>query len=160
VIVIGLFLRECGMNLKKLLSEDTIIFNLKGTTKEEIIREMVDLLVERGRIKDRDEALRVILEREQKMSTGMQHGIAIPHGKTDTVDKLVTAMALKKEGVDFGSMDGKPSTIFIMTISSISRTGPHIQFLSEISQVLNDPDKRERILQSQNAAQILEVLTT
>jgi PTS system nitrogen regulatory IIA component len=69
-------------------------------------------------------------------------------------------MALKKEGVDFGSMDGKPSTIFIMTISSISRTGPHIQFLSEISQVLNDPDKRERILQSQNAAQILEVLTT
>jgi len=148
------------MNLKKLLSEDTIIFNLKGTTKEEIIREMVDLLVERGRIKDRDEALRVILEREQKMSTGMQHGIAIPHGKTDTVDKLVTAMALKKEGVDFGSMDGKPSTIFIMTISSISRTGPHIQFLSEISQVLNDPDKRERILQSQNAAQILEVLTT
>jgi len=148
------------MNLKKLLSEDTIIFNLKGTTKEEIIREMVDLLVERGRIKDRDEALRVVLEREQKMSTGMQHGIAIPHGKTDTVDKLVTAMALKKEGVDFGSMDGKPSTIFIMTISSISRTGPHIQFLSEISQVLNDPDKRERILQSQNAAQILEVLTT
>jgi len=148
------------MNLKKLLSEDTIIFNLKGTTKEEIIREMVDLLVERGRIKDRDEALRVVLEREQKMSTGMQHGIAIPHGKTDTVDKLVTAMALKKEGVDFGSMDGKPSTIFIMTISSISRTGPHIQFLSEISQVLNDPDKRERILQSQNAAQILEILTT
>jgi fructose-specific phosphotransferase system IIA component len=148
------------MNLKKLLSEDTIIFNLKGTTKEEIIREMVDLLVERSRIKDRDEALRVVLEREQKMSTGMQHGIAIPHGKTDTVDKLVTAMALKKEGVDFGSMDGKPSTIFIMTISSISRTGPHIQFLSEISQVLNDPDKRERILQSQNAAQILEVLTT
>lgn len=148
------------MNLKKLLSEDTIIFNLKGTTKEEIIREMVDLLVERGRIKDREEALRVVLEREQKMSTGMQHGIAIPHGKTDTVDKLVTAMGLKKEGVDFGSMDGKPSTIFIMTISSISRTGPHIQFLSEISQVLNDPDKRERILQAQNAAQVLEVLTS
>ena len=148
------------MNLKKLLSEDTIIFNLKGETKEEIIREMVDLLVERGRIKDRDEALRAVLEREQKMSTGMQHGIAIPHGKTDSVDKLVTAMALKKEGVDFGSMDGKPSTIFIMTISSISRTGPHIQFLSEISQVLNDPDKRERILQSNSAAEVLDVLTS
>jgi fructose-specific phosphotransferase system IIA component len=148
------------MNLKKLLSEDTIIFNLKGNTKEEIIREMVDLLNARGKIKDRDVALRAVLDREQKMSTGMQHGIAIPHGKTDSVDKLVTAMALKKEGVDFGSMDGKPSTIFIMTISSISRTGPHIQFLSEISQVLNDPDKRERILQSNNAAEVLEILTT
>ena len=109
------------MNLKKLLSEDTIIFNLKGNTKEEIIREMVDLLNARGKIKDRDVALRAVLDREQKMSTGMQHGIAIPHGKTDSVDKLVTAMGLKKEGVDFGSMDGKPSTIFIMTISSISR---------------------------------------
>ncbi len=148
------------MNLKKLLSEDTIIFNLKGTTKEEIIQEMIDLLVVRGRIRDRDAALKAVLDREQKMSTGMQHGIAIPHGKTDSVDKLVTAMGLKKEGVDFGSMDGKPSTIFIMTISSISRTGPHIQFLSEISQVLNDPEKRERILHSQSASEILDVLTT
>ncbi len=148
------------MNLKKLLSEDTIIFNLKGTTKEAIIEEMIDLLMVRGRIKDRDAALRAVLEREQKMSTGMQHGIAIPHGKTDSVDKLVTAMALKKEGVDFGSMDGKPSTIFIMTISSVSRTGPHIQFLSEISQILNDPEKRERILQAQNTSEVMDVLTT
>jgi PTS system nitrogen regulatory IIA component len=147
------------MNLKKLLSEDTIIFSLKGTAKEEIIEEMVDHLVVRGRIKDRDAALKAVLEREQKMSTGMQHGIAIPHGKTDSVDKLVTAMGLKREGVDFGSMDGKPSTIFIMTISSISRTGPHIQFLSEISQVLNDPEKRERILKAQSASEVLDVLT-
>ncbi len=147
------------MNLKKLLSEDTIIFNLKGTTKEAIIEEMVDHLVVRGRIKDREAALKAVLEREQKMSTGMQHGIAIPHGKTDSVDKLVTAMGLKKEGVDFGSMDGKPSMIFIMTISSISRTGPHIQFLSEISQVLNDPEKRERILKAQSSSEVLDVLT-
>jgi fructose-specific phosphotransferase system IIA component len=148
------------MNLKKLLSEDTITLELKGVNKEEIIQEMIDLLVLRGRIKDRDAALKAVMEREQKMSTGMQHGIAIPHGKTDSVDKLVTAMALKKEGVDFGSMDGKPSTIFIMTISSVSRTGPHIQFLSEISQVLNDPDKRERILLAQSTSEVMEILTS
>lgn len=148
------------MNLRKLLSEDTIVLDLKGTTKEAIIEEMVDLLVVRGRIKDRDAALKAVLDREAKMSTGMQHGIAIPHGKTDSVEKLVTAMAIKKEGVDFGSMDGKPSTIFIMTISSVSRTGPHIQFLSEISQVLNDPEKRDRILLSKTTAEVMDVLTT
>lgn len=148
------------MNLKKLLSEDTVILELKGTTKDAIIQEMIDLLVARGRIKDREAALKAVMEREQKMSTGMQHGIAIPHGKTDSVDKLVTAMALKKEGVDFGSMDGKPSTIFIMTISSVSRTGPHIQFLSEISQVLNDPEKRERILLAQSTSEVMDILTT
>lgn len=148
------------MNLKKLLSEDTVILELKGTTKDAIILEMIDFLVARGRIKDREAALKAVMEREQKMSTGMQHGIAIPHGKTDSVDKLVTAMALKKEGVDFGSMDGKPSTIFIMTISSVSRTGPHIQFLSEISQVLNDPEKRDRILLAQSTSEVMDILTT
>ena len=147
------------MNLRKLLSEDSIILTLKSTAKEDIIREMIDYLVARGRIKDRDAALKAVLDREQKMSTGMQHGIAIPHGKTDSVDKLVTALALKKEGVDFGSMDGKPSQIFIMTISSVSRTGPHIQFLSEISQVLNDPDKREALLKCETTSQVIDVLT-
>lgn len=147
------------MNLRKLLSEDSIILELKSTAKEDIIREMIDFLAARGRIRDRDAALKAVLEREQKMSTGMQHGIAIPHGKTDSVDKLVTALALKKEGVDFGSMDGKPSQIFIMTISSISRTGPHIQFLSEISQVLNDPEKRAALLKVETASQAIDVLT-
>lgn len=148
------------MNLRKLLSEDSIILELKSTAKEDIIREMIDFLVTRGRIKDRDAALKAVLDREMKMSTGMQHGIAIPHGKSDSVDRLVTALALKKEGVDFGSMDGKPSQIFIMTISSISRTGPHIQFLSEISQVLNDPEKREALLKAETTSQVIDVLTT
>jgi PTS system nitrogen regulatory IIA component len=148
------------MNLKKLLSEDAILLDLKGTTKDAIIMEIMDFLVARGRIRDRDAALKAVMERERKMSTGMQHGIAIPHGKTDSVDKLVTAMALKKDGVDFGSMDGKPSTIFIMTLSSISRTGPHIQFLSEISQVLNDPEKREGILAAGTASEVMDILTS
>lgn len=148
------------MNLKKLLSEDTIILDLQGVTKSEIIQEMVDLLVAKGRIRDREAALKAVLEREQKMSTGMQHGIAIPHGKTDSVEKLVTAMAFKKSGVDFGSMDGKPSTIFVMTLSSVSRTGPHIQFLSEISQVLNDSEKREKLLQAGSTGEVLDILTS
>lgn len=148
------------MNLRKLLSTDTIILNLKGNTKQEIILEMIDWLVTRGRIRDREAALKAVLDREAKMSTGMQHGIAIPHGKTDSVEKLVTAVALKKEGVDFVSMDGKPSTIFVMTLSSASRTGPHIQFLSEISQVLNDSEKREKLLTAQSETEVLDILTT
>ena len=147
------------MNMCRLLEEENIIMDLQGTTKESIIEEMLDLLIRNGKVKDRDAALKAILDRERKMSTGMQHGIAIPHGKTDSVDKLVTALALKKEGVDFGSMDGKPSQIFIMTISSVSRTGPHIQFLSEISQVLNDPDKREALLKCETTSQVIDVLT-
>jgi PTS system nitrogen regulatory IIA component len=147
------------MNLTRLLSSDAILLELKGATKDEIIAEMIDFLVAKGRIKDRDAALRSVLEREQKMSTGMQHGIAIPHGKTDSVEKLVTALAIKREGLDFGSMDGQPSRIFVMTVSPASRTGPHIQFLSEISQILNDPEKRESLLKAETPAQVVEILS-
>jgi fructose-specific phosphotransferase system IIA component len=166
------FLTGCGkyhgvlagsenMNIRRLLDEENILMELKSTTKEGVIGELLDLLVQNGRIKDRNAALKAIMEREQKMSTGMQHGIAIPHGKADaaTVDKLVTAFGIKREGIDFGSLDGKPSQIFIMTISPVNRTGPHIQFLAEMSQILNDPQKRENVLNAKSAHEVMEILS-
>ena len=149
------------MNIRRLLDEENIVIDLKGTTKEAVIEELLDLLVKNGRINDRNTALKAIMDRERKMSTGMQHGIAIPHGKTDatTLDKLVTALGVKREGIDFGSLDGKPSNIFIMTLSPMNRTGPHIQFLAEMSQILNDPQKRESVLAAQSAHEIMEILS-
>ena len=147
------------MNVKRILNEEAILLNLQGTTKEAIIQEMIDFLAAKDRIKDRESALKSVMDREQKMSTGMQHGVAIPHGKTDSVERLVAMLALKREGIDFGSMDGKPSTIFLMTLSPVNQTGPHIQFLSEISQILNDPIRREALLAAQSVADVLRVLS-
>lgn len=148
------------MNLRKLLPEEHIVIALRGSTKDSIIVEMIDTMCATGRIKNRDSALKAVLEREQKMSTGMQHGIAIPHGKTDSVDALVTAFAMKREGVDFGSLDGQPSNIFVMTVSPVNRTGPHIQFLAEMSQILNDGARRERLLKAESTKEVLDILTT
>ena len=147
------------MNLKKLLPEQQILLDLKSDAKEGIIAEMIDLVVASGKVKDRQAALKAVLDREQKMSTGMQHGIAIPHGKTDAVDTLVTAFALKKEGADFGSLDGQPSRIFVMTVSPVQHSGPHIQFLAEMSQLLNDSQRRERLLSASTTAEVLQILT-
>ena len=147
------------MNLRKLLPEAAIIMNLQSNTKKELVAEMVDSLIAAGKIRDREAALSAILEREKKMSTGMQHGIAIPHGKTDTVKELVATIALKPEGAPFESLDGKPSTIFIMTLSPLNRAGPHIQFLAEMSQLLNDPERRTTVLQSSNPKELLDALT-
>jgi PTS system nitrogen regulatory IIA component len=121
---------------------------------------MIDLMVAAGKIRDREAALKAVLDREHKMSTGMQHGIAIPHGKSDAVDSLVTAFALKKDGADFGSLDGQPSRIFVMTVSPANHTGPHIQFLAEMSQLLNDPGRRERLLNGQTPAEIIQILSS
>ena len=149
------------MNLKKAISAETITLSLKGTTKEAVIEEMIDVLMAAGKIKDlkdRKETLKAVLDRERKMSTGMQNCIAIPHGKTDRVESLIAAIGIMKEGMDFGSLDGQPSKIFVMTLSPDTRTGPHIQFLAEISRQLSDPTVRERILNATKPEEVMEIL--
>ncbi|MFO7869990.1 MAG: PTS sugar transporter subunit IIA [Kiritimatiellia bacterium] len=146
------------MNFKKALKEGCCTAHLKGETKEAIIEEMIGMLESAGLIRDRVEALESVMSRERKMSTGMQCGVAIPHGKTSAVKKLATAIGLKKEGVDFEAMDGKPSRIFVMTLSPVDHSGPHIQYLSEISKLLSNPKIRERILQAESAAEIIRIL--
>ena len=147
------------MNLKKTLSPDAVWVDLKADTKNGIIEEMVDRLVATGKISDRQAVLEAIFEREEKMSTGMQNGVAIPHGKTDAVKELVAAVGLNKAGVDFDSMDGAPSTIFIMTVSPIKRRGPHMQFLAEVSRLIGQETEREKLLACTTHHEIHELLT-
>lgn len=146
------------MNTKKPLTLETISLHLKGETKEEILSEMVDLLMASGHIRDREAVLKAVAERERRMSTGMQNGIAIPHGKTDAVDCLIAALGIKHEGVEFGALDGQPSTIFVMTVSPDSRTGPHIQFLAEISRPLNDASVRSKLLAATDPQTVLDLV--
>ena len=118
-----------------------------------------DRLIAVGKIDDRDAVLEAVLEREAKMSTGMQNGVAIPHGKTDAVKSLVAAIGLSKAGVDFDSMDGEVCTIFVMTLSPLKRRGPHMQFLAEVSRLIGQPAERERLLACQTHNDIYELFT-
>lgn len=147
------------LNLKKLMGPRNVSPELKGKSKREVIVEMIDLIAAWGGIGDREAALACVLAREQKMSTGMEHGIAIPHGKTDTVKKLVVGVGIHHEGVDFQSLDGQPAHIFIMTVSPLKKSGPHIQFLAEISRILGDAQVRDRLLAAHDPAQIIAVLS-
>ena len=143
---------------KKPLTVETISLDLKGNDKEEILAEMVDLLAASGHIRDKEAVLKAVTDREKRMSTGMQNGIAIPHGKTDAVDCLIAALGIKRDGIDFGALDGQPSTIFVMTVSPDSRTGPHIQFLAEVSRPLNDASVRAKILSASTREEVLKLL--
>ena len=143
--------------LKKALGPENIFIGLSSTTKPGIIQEMLAGLAEAGKIHDLEAAERAVMEREHKMSTGMKHGVAIPHGKTDSVDKLVAAVGIRREGVEFECSDGKPARIFIMTVSPANRSGPHIQFLAEISKILRRKDLRERLLEAGTADEVIAV---
>jgi len=146
------------MNLKTIISTDSIELHLKGSTKKEIINELLDILVRTGKIKDKAAALAAVMDREEKMSTGMKHGIAIPHGKCSTTDNLVACIGISDKPVDFDSLDKLPCRIFIMTLSPVEKTGPHLQFLAEISLLFKSSEKREEILRAKTPEEVLEVL--
>jgi len=148
------------MNLKTVLSKDTICLHLKGTTKEEIVNELLDLLVEAKKIDDRPAAYAAIMDREKKMSTGMKHGIAIPHGKSPTVNDLVACIGISDVAVDFDALDHEPCRIFIMTLSPAEKTGPHLQFLAEVSLLFKSTEKRQEILNATSTEEILNILST
>jgi PTS system nitrogen regulatory IIA component len=147
------------MNLKKILTKDSILPELKADTRQGVIEEMVAFMAAAGKLTDCAAAVKAILAREAKMSTGMQNGVAIPHGKTNATDQLVAAVGIHRTGVDFAAMDGKPSHIFIITLSPENRAGPHIQFLAEISKVLSRPELREKLLNATTADDMLNLLT-
>ncbi|MCF6335314.1 MAG: PTS sugar transporter subunit IIA [Spirochaetales bacterium] len=146
------------MNLKKILTTKVVDLELKGETKEEILGNLLDLIVLTGKVKDRDVVLEDLLKRESKMSTGIQQGIAIPHCKTDAVDELLACIGIIKGGVDFKALDGIPSKIFIMTLSPLTRTGPHVQFLAEISRVLTSEGMREKLLNAETADELIALM--
>ncbi len=146
------------MNPKRVLSKDTIIMKLKSDSKDGVIEELIDVLADSGRIKDRKAALKAVVDREKKMSTGLQNGIAIPHGKTDTIESLVASIGICTAGIPFDSLDGLPAQIILLTVSPASRTGPHIQFLADISRVLHNEETRKRVLNATHEEEVLELL--
>jgi PTS system nitrogen regulatory IIA component len=145
------------MKIKQILSPELISTSLKSTTKEGIIGELLDILIANKKITDREAVLSAVMERERKMSTGIQHGVAIPHAKTKAVKELVACIGLKPEGVDFDALDGEPSRIFIMTLSPIDRVGPHVQFLAEVSMVIQTEKARQQLLQAKTPQEVLAV---
>jgi PTS system nitrogen regulatory IIA component len=147
------------MNLKTIINTDTVELCLKGTTKKEIIGELLDILCKTGKIPDREAALTAVMDREEKMSTGMKHGIAIPHGKTASIRDLIACIGISEKPVDFNSLDKQPCRIFIMTLSPVEKTGPHLQFLAEVSLLFKSADKREQILKAKTSEEVLEILT-
>ncbi len=146
------------MVIGNVLTPDAVRLELPGETKQQIIESLLDILMETGKVENRQTALDALLEREEKMSTGIENGIAIPHGKTEAVKELAACIGLKKEGGDFDSLDGKPSTIFIMTLSPKDKSGPHIQFLAEVSSLLKDEEGRNEILAAKTPKEVLDVI--
>jgi len=147
------------MNIKKIIQKSSLCCALSATDKQGVIEELLDLLVKNGRITDRKAVLKAIMVREKNMSTGMHHGLAIPHGKSETVATLHAAVGLAPEGVNFDSQDGQATRIVILTVSPVNRSAPHIQFLAEISRLMNREEIRKEMLAAGSEDEMFRILT-
>lgn len=149
---------ERQYGIKQYLSLETLRPRLVSSCKAGVIDELLDVLEENGMLLDRHEAGRAVFAREQGLSTGLEHGIAIPHGRTDAVDKLVCAVGLKPEGIDFGSLDGKESRIFVLVLAPLHAAAPQLQFISQITQTLNEQG-RAALMSCDSAEDMLAILS-
>ena len=144
--------------LKDIITLDCIDIDLKGTTKSEIIDEMIDILYKSGKLNDREEYKKEILKRESQGSTGMEEGIAIPHAKTNAVKTSTVAIGISKNGVDYQSLDGEPSRLFFMIAASDTSADSHIEILSKLTTLLLEDEIREGLLNASSKEELLNIL--
>lgn len=144
--------------LKSLISKKCINLNLISKEKEGVIDELIKMLSENGKLNDPQKFKEEILKREKQSSTGLEEGIAIPHGKTSAVKVPFVAIGVSKEGIDFDSLDKKPSKIFFMIAAPANAKDSHIEILSQLSNSLLDEEIRQSILNAKSEKEVEDIL--
>lgn len=146
------------MALIDLIEEKVIKIPLTGKTKNEVIRELIDVLAGAGKITDKEKVYSVILERESKGSTGLEEGIAVPHAKTTAVTDLTLAIGISPQGIDFDALDKKPSQLFFLMLAPPDQSGPHLEALAEIARMTRSKAFCRTLINSQTPREVVELL--
>ncbi len=146
------------MKLLDYLDPALIQLNLEADNKDKVLASLVDLLVAAGTLKNRDDVLSTLQEREGLGSTGIGHGVAIPHGKSAEIQRTAVAIACSREGVDFEAIDGQPTRIFFLLVAPENGANEHLHLLAKISRLMRDAGTREKLLSLDSPDQVLELL--
>jgi len=145
------------MKLAELIQLNLIKYPLQTSTKVEVIKELIALLAENRAISNGEEILKSVMEREKILSTGLGNGVAIPHCKTSSVEDFAIALGIHPQGVDFQSLDHKPSHIIFLLVGPENKPGFHIRLLSRISRIISKEDVRKQILASKSAEEVFQI---
>ena len=147
------------MRLSELLNERAIRIPLRSAGKNEVIRELVDVLEGAHGVSSNGEIYAQVQRRESLMSTGIGNGIATPHGKMKTGDRLLASGGVSPQGIDFDSVDGQPASLFFLLVSPEASHGPHVRALANISRLLKDDAVRTALRLAPDSATFLQRLT-
>ncbi len=149
------------MQIMDFLSKKAIVVDIKSSKKEEVIKELVDALISAGEIEKRcrNKLIEALMARESLGSTAIGQGIAIPHAKSDCVEKLIGAFGLSKKGVDFDSLDGELAYIFFLLVAPQDSAGPHLKALARISRLLKDKYFRDTLRNCSDEKAVIKIIS-
>ncbi len=145
------------MKITDVLKIESIIPELEGKTKTEVINELIDVLKNDNRVDDIEELRRAVFDREKVIPTGVGRGIAIPHAKTDAVTDTIMVFGKSATPIDYNSNDGEPVTLFFLLVNKENSVSPHIKLLSRISRILLKEEFREQLQEAKTAEEIYKL---
>src|SRR3954447_4039688 len=148
------------MDLGDILTPEQIKADLQATNRWEAIDELINRLIESGKIKPehRESIVGVVRKRESSMSTGIGFGIGIPHASTDLIYEVVGAFGRSKSGVNFDALDNQPVNLVMLFLVPQGQFQKHLHTLASIAKLLHNKDFRHELEQATDAAAMFEVI--
>jgi mannitol/fructose-specific phosphotransferase system IIA component (Ntr-type) len=146
--------------LSELLQEDVIKIDLEATNKWDAIEELVDVLIAAHelRLNDRSEVIEAVFTRERSLSTGLEHGIAVPHGVVECVGDIISSLGVSKTGIPFESLDGKLSRLIVLLVIPKGSFQRHVKTLAGIARLASNREIRGNIICAASPAHIMEAI--
>ncbi len=148
------------MNLSEMIQEDVIKVGLEATNKWEAIEELIDVLVDAHelRLTDRTQVTEAVVAREKSMSTGLEHGLAVPHGAVDCVNDIVASLGVSRNGIPFQSADGAPAYLIALLVIPKGSFQRHVRTLAAIARLAGSADLRQKIIAAGTAGEVFRVI--
>jgi PTS system nitrogen regulatory IIA component len=146
------------MKICELLNEQLILEGLRGSTKQQVLQEMVQCLAAHTQGIDAGELLKVLVEREKLGSTGIGNGIAIPHGKLDGIASIALVFGKSRAGIAFDALDNKPVHLIFLLVAPSNSAGVHLKALARLSRILKDKNFRQALLDAPDARSLYTII--
>ena len=146
------------MKIDEILKKESVIADITGKNKLDVIKEMTERLKQNDTIKNDQALYATLMEREKLGSTGIGENVAIPHGKSDELTQIITVFARSLSGIDFEALDQKPVHFVCMVIAPAHSTGQHLKALAKISRLFKNQTLREGILKAEDSNAIYSIL--
>jgi fructose-specific phosphotransferase system IIA component len=146
------------MKLTDFLRPEFCVMDLKAVDKDAVIRELASVMMASGKVNDKEDFIKHIMERERLGSTGIGNHVAIPHAPTQSVDGLVVAFGRSVHGVDFQSLDGDEVNLIFLLGTNPDDLGVYLKFLATLSKLLSNRQFREEFMAADSPEAVIEAL--